>query len=141
MANWMRDAASETRPISSMPRMPGPSSSFERPTGISQAKFAEHDHGGEGARDRRDQDVAVVDMAELVADDAAQLALVQDAQDSSVQHTAALRGLRPVANAFGASVGEMYRRGIGWRAWVELPDDAVQGRGLEFAHRACAHRA
>jgi hypothetical protein len=37
----------------------------------------------------------------------------------SVQHTAALRGLRPVANAFGASVGEMYRRGMGCLAWVE----------------------
>lgn len=37
----------------------------------------------------------------------------------SVQHTAALRGLRPVAKALGASVGEMYRRGIGWRACVD----------------------
>ena len=31
----------------------------------------------------------------------------------SVQHTAACDGLRPVANAFGAAVGEMYSRGIG----------------------------
>ena len=30
-----------------------------------------------------------------------------------VQHTAALRGLRPVANALGAMVGETYSRGIG----------------------------
>ena len=37
----------------------------------------------------------------------------------SVQHTAALRGLRPVAKALGASVGEMYSRGMGWRACVE----------------------
>ena len=37
----------------------------------------------------------------------------------SVQHTAALRGLRPVANALGASVGDTYSRGIGWPAAVE----------------------
>lgn len=37
----------------------------------------------------------------------------------SVQQTAALRGLRPVAKAFGAGVGEMYSRGIGCRAEVE----------------------
>ena len=35
-----------------------------------------------------------------------------------VQHTAALRGLRPVAKAFGAAVSLMYSRGIGWRAVV-----------------------
>ena len=33
-----------------------------------------------------------------------------------VQHTAALRGLRPVANALGAAVSLMYSRGIGWCA-------------------------
>ncbi len=37
----------------------------------------------------------------------------------SVQQTAALRGLRPVAKALGAWVGEMYRRGMGCRAAVE----------------------
>ena len=37
----------------------------------------------------------------------------------SVQQTAALRGLRPVANAFGAIVGETYSRGIGCRAAVD----------------------
>jgi hypothetical protein len=37
----------------------------------------------------------------------------------SVQQTAALRGLRPVAKAFGAWVGETYSRGIGWRDAVE----------------------
>ena len=36
----------------------------------------------------------------------------------SVQQTAAWRGLRPVANALGADVGETYSRGIGWRAAV-----------------------
>ena len=37
----------------------------------------------------------------------------------SVQQTAAFSGLRPVANAFGAWVGEMYSFGIGWPALVE----------------------
>ena len=37
----------------------------------------------------------------------------------SVQQTAALRGLRPVAKAFGAFVGDTYSRGIGCRAWVD----------------------
>ena len=36
----------------------------------------------------------------------------------SVQQTAALRGLRPVANALGWLVGLMYSRGIGW--WARL---------------------
>ena len=35
-----------------------------------------------------------------------------------MQQTAALRGLRPVANAFGAWVGLTYSLGIGWRADV-----------------------
>lgn len=40
MASWMRLAASGPRiMIRSMPRRPGPSSSSERPMGISQAKF------------------------------------------------------------------------------------------------------
>ena len=37
----------------------------------------------------------------------------------SVTQTAALRGLRPVAKALGAGVGEMYSRGIGCRTAVE----------------------
>jgi hypothetical protein len=36
----------------------------------------------------------------------------------SVQHTAALRGFRPVANALGWLVGLMNSRGIGCRAIV-----------------------
>ncbi|CAM5425479.1 hypothetical protein SCANM63S_06668 [Streptomyces canarius] len=40
MASWIRVAASGPRiMISSMPNRPGPSSSSERPTGISQAKL------------------------------------------------------------------------------------------------------
>ncbi len=39
-ASWMREAATGPRiMISSMPRRPGPSSSSDRPTGISQAKL------------------------------------------------------------------------------------------------------
>ena len=37
----------------------------------------------------------------------------------SVKQTAALRGLRPVANALGWLVGLTYSRGIGCRAAVE----------------------
>jgi hypothetical protein len=37
----------------------------------------------------------------------------------SVTQTAAVRGLRPVANALGAIVGDTYSRGIGWRACVD----------------------
>ena len=36
----------------------------------------------------------------------------------SVQQTAACRGLRPVAKALGAAVGDTYSRGIGCRALV-----------------------
>lgn len=40
IASWITDAAMGPRiMIRSMPRRPGPSSSLERPTGISQAKF------------------------------------------------------------------------------------------------------
>ena len=60
----------------------------------------------------------------------------------SVQQTAALRGLRPVAKALGAWVGEMYRRGIGWRAAVESSRTMrYELRRLELADRAGAHRA
>ena len=60
----------------------------------------------------------------------------------SVQQTAALRGLRPVAKALGASVGRDVepRHGLaGGRG--ELADDPVEPRGLELADRAGAHGA
>ena len=50
----------------------------------------------------------------------------------SVQQTAALRGLRPVAKALGAWVGEMYRRGMGWLAFVE------SSRTMRYITGACA---
>ena len=80
----------------------------------------EHDHRGERSGDRGDQDVAVVDMAQLVADDAAQLALVEDAQDAL--GAADRRVARVAAGGEGVGClasGEMYRRGMGWRACVE----------------------
>ena len=59
----------------------------------------------------------------------------------SVQQTAALRGLRPVAKAFGASVGEMYSRGIGWWAFVESSRTMRYIAGcLRLADRVGAHR-
>ena len=59
-----------------------------------------------------------------------------------MQQTAALRGLRPVAKALGASVGETYSRGIGWRArGGELADDPVHRRLLGLADRPGPHRA
>ena len=60
----------------------------------------------------------------------------------SVQQTAALRGLRPVAKALGASVGrdvEARHRLAGARG--QLADDAVHRRLLGLADRAGAHRA
>src|SRR5690606_1940 len=68
----------------------------------------EHDHGGEGARDRGDQDVAVVDVAEFVADDAAQLTLVEQAQDA---FRAAHGGAAGVA-AGGEGVGRLGGRDV-----------------------------
>ena len=50
----------------------------------------------------------------------------------SVQQTAAFCGLRPVANALGASVGEMYRRGMGLPALVD------SSRTTRYITGACA---
>ena len=47
----------------------------------------------------------------------------------SVQQTAAFWGLRPVANAFGWFVGDMYRRGIGIRARPASSDTIAYSRG------------
>ena len=65
------------------------------------------DDPGDRRGDGRGEDVPVVDVHELVPEDAAQLTLVEHLQDAPVQQTAALRGLRPVAKALGAAVGEM----------------------------------
>ena len=62
---------------------------------------------GERSGDRGDQDVAVVDVGQLVADDAAQLALVEQLQDPV---GAADRGVARVAaggEGVGRVVGEM----------------------------------
>ncbi len=48
-----------------------------------------------------------------------------------VQHTAAFSGLRPVAKAFGAIVGETYRRGIG------LPALVLSSRTIRYIAGAC----
>ncbi len=56
--------------------------------------------------------------------------------------TAAWRGLRPVANAFGASVGLMYRRGIGWCAACASSRTAryMAGASASVTGRACMAR-
>ena len=48
-----------------------------------------------------------------------------------MQHTAALRGLRPVANALGAAVSLMYSLGIGWWALV------ASSRTIRYIAGAC----
>src|SRR5690606_22469891 len=121
MASWIRLAARGPRiRIISMPRMPGPSSSLERPTGISQAKFTRN-----MITEARAPATEEIRMSRLWTWLSSWPMTPRSSRSSSrrrmpsVQHTAALRGLRPVAKALGASVGEMYSRGMGWRAWVE----------------------
>ena len=59
----------------------------------------------------------------------------------SVQHTAACRGSRPVAKAFGAAVGETYRRGHRLaRGRRELAHDAEHRRLQGLARRVRPHR-
>ncbi|AGS71156.1 putative protein-tyrosine phosphatase [Streptomyces collinus Tu 365] len=102
----------------------------------------EHDHRGEGAGDGGDQDVAVVDVAQFVADDPAQLALVEQAQDA----LGAAHGRVTRVAAGGERVGRLGRGDVqaghglaGLRG--QLADHPVQRRGLELADRAGAHRA
>ena len=60
----------------------------------------------------------------------------------SVQQTAALRGLRPVAKALGASVGRDVQAGHGLAGGGgELADHAVERGRLELADGAGAHGA
>ena len=61
----------------------------------------------------------------------ARLALVQNVQDAVVRRTAALRGLRPVANASGAFVSLMNSHGIGWCAAV------ASSRTIRYVTGAC----
>ena len=97
--------------------------------------------GGDRAGDRRDQDVAVVDVAELVPEDGAQLALVEDLQD-------ALGGAdRGVARRRGPSRRRSARRSATRTAAAsargrsrEFADDAVHRRLLHLGDRPGAHR-
>ncbi len=60
----------------------------------------------------------------------------------SVAQTAALRGLRPVAKALGAMVGETNRRGIGCWARVESSRTMryIAGCSASLTGRACMAR-
>lgn len=102
----------------------------------------EHHDGGQGARDGGDEDVAVVDMAQLMADDAAQLAFVEQLEDAV---GAADRGVAGVA-AGGEGVGRLGRGEVQARHGPagrrgELADHAVELWRLELADRAGAHGA
>ena len=57
----------------------------------------------------------------------------------SVAHTAACRGLRPVANAFGCIVGDTYSRGMGWCAAVASSRtiEYMAGCSASLTGRAC----
>ena len=57
------------------------------------------------AATRADQDVAVLDVRELVRDDALELALIEEADDAFGRRDGRVLGLRPVANAFGDASG------------------------------------
>jgi len=55
-----------------------------------------------------------------------------------VQHTAALRGLRPVAKALGAAVSLMYSCGMGWRAVVASSRTMRYMAGVCISLTGCA---
>ena len=59
-----------------------------------------------------------------------------------VQQTAACWGPRPVANAFGATVGLRYSAGIGWRACVASSRTIryIAGCSTSETGRACIAR-
>jgi formate--tetrahydrofolate ligase len=83
IARRMRVAAiGATMMSASVPRSPGPSRSSRAPPKASAphctAGGDERHHRGQHGRDRRDQDVAVVDVGQLVGDHPAQLALGQE---------------------------------------------------------------
>ncbi len=102
----------------------------------------EHHHRGQRARHRRDQDVAVVDVAELVADDAAQLALVEQAQNPVRAADGGIARVAPggegVRRLRGRDVQPGHRLTRGRR---ELADHAIELRCLEFADGPGPHRA
>ena len=56
----------------------------------------------------------------------------------SVQQTAAFSGLRPVAKALGAWVGEMYSRGIGLPAAVDSSRTMRYITGASASLTGCA---
>ena len=115
MASWIRAAASGPRIIISSP------ANGLRPVVARRRRrtrsWRARDAGGDRPGDRRDQDVAVVDVRQLVPEHGPQLALVE--QSAGCRRWRRRR--RAGASArwrtrSGAAVGETYRRGIGWRA-------------------------
>ena len=111
IAIWMSIAAiGATIMLTSRPRPPPPPRSSRRPPPkiIDQRAMLREHHDGAGERrgDRADQDVAIRHVRELVR----QVPLRARGESSrrrmpAVTATAACSGLRPVANAFGDSLG------------------------------------
>ena len=85
-----------------------PSRSSSRPPPKNIAKRDDHhDRRRQRRRDRADQDVAVLDVRQLVRDHAFELVVAQDPQDAFGRGDGGVLGLRPVANAFGDGSGMM----------------------------------
>ena len=88
-----------------------------RPHAHAHEEGGEH---GEEARDRHHGDVAVGDVGELVREHALDLLGLEPVSTGpAVTATAACFGLRPVANAFGTSVGMIATRGFGRSAMAQ----------------------
>ena len=65
----------------------------------------------------RREDIAVVDVHKLVPEDAAQLALVENCEDTlSAAHGRVVRVGGPSRTRLGVMVGATQMRGIGWPA-------------------------
>ena len=69
----------------------------------------------------------MLDVHQLVGQHALELVARHVCEEARGQHTTAWLGLRPVANAFGCSLGEMATTGIGRSArWARPADDGVE---------------
>lgn len=100
---------------------------------------ARRDDARDGQRERRREDVAVVDSGVLMAQDAA-LVLVEQAMPFSSSDCPRSAGCARRERSAWPS-GDTYSRGIGCRACVEkLEDDAVHRGLLDLADRSRPHR-
>ena len=101
-----------------------------------------HDHAGQGGGDRARSGCRGCRRGQLVAEDPAQLPLVEQPRMPSVQQTAALRGVA----AGGEGVGGLGRARCRGAASAAVPRSRARGRSvhhrrLGLADRAGVHRA